>query len=646
MITCLATESARDVTAPPPAAPPHPSTPCAERSGGGAADGLVALFLLLSAVAAARRVRIKIRHAALIAVAMCAGVVPVHRDANAAGAVDPTFGSSGVLRPQLAPEDGLLMAVPLSGDRFLALACPWDYGCYRHLSLRRFARDGKFDATFGESGVAFFTLYPSYPVIVMERAGGALLLAGDDASTAGFLMAVTASGQPDPVFGGQAVLKLAQPVRALAVQADGKLLVATAPDPIECQSAGWTLQRLSASGVVDPTFGINGATTSLAVEGESGRNCDLTQIWAEPGGALVIQTSAGLRRLHSEGSLDTTFGTASGVTPAKGTVTRTTDGRFLNISGQLAAWLVRRYDVNGREDPSFGSGGVVSLDLATTMADFGSIDGYSVNRIAVLEGGDRYVASMQIEGRLKSTGEWTSGTFIVRFLSDGRVDAAFGKGGKVQLSRSAVLGNAGLFPQSDGRLIVAAGGAIYRLLSGEAPSPGLVIMGLAEPVPVVEGDRARIIVSRTGGAGTAITVSYQTVAQDALAELDFIPVSGRLSWAAGDDSDRVVEVQTVDDKVSEPNDGYPEFFSVRIAPAEGAPIVTVDEVWIGVADNEPPVALPAPPPAIPPPPIVPPTLPSGGSGGGGAIGVTEAIALLGLWLAGVLRRRMGGPAQV
>jgi hypothetical protein len=111
------------------------------------------------------------------------------------------------------------------------------------------------------------------------------------------------------------------------------------------------------------------------------------------------------------------------------------------------------------------------------------------------------------------------------------------------------------------------------------------------------------------------------VGQDAVAELDFVPVSGRLFWAAGDSSERIVEVPTVDDTMSE---AAQEYFVFRIAPADGAPIITSAETWIAVADNDPP----------PPPP---PQATQGG--GGGALGMAEALALLSVWAAGVLRRR-------
>jgi hypothetical protein len=267
------------------------------------------------------------------------------------------------------------------------------------------------------------------------------------------------------------------------------------------------------------------------------------------------------------------------------------------------------------------------------LSDFGTIDHYFVERVAAAEDGRHYYASAFVSGRLKSTGEVQSGTFILRFQADGAVDTAYGAGGKVQLGRAVQLGNRGLFTQSSGKLIVAAGGAIYRLLAGDESSPGIVSAAFADPVPVVEGGRARVVVSRTAGDSTAISVRYLTLGQDAMPDLDFLAVSGKLSWAAGDDSDRIVEVPTIDDAIDE---SVLEFLVFQIIPAEGAPVITYPQAWIPIADNDPPPSDSVPPPSSTTPPTPPQ---SGRSGGGGAIGVTDAIALLGLWAAGVLRRR-------
>ena len=558
--------------------------------------------------------------------------------ATAAGAIDPTFGSFGQI-----PPDGhfVLDVVPTSTDGLLLLSClaqDWEYSCYTSLRLRRFTRDGRLDSAFGENGVMALGTDGSGATIV-QRSNG-VLVAGRADDGSGFVAAATASGQGDPVFSGQSVLRLVQPVRALAVQGDGKLLVGTVPDSAnftECPEPGWSLQRLNSSGAIDPTFGAGSSVTSSMIDGAEERNCDLTRIWAEPSGDIVIQTAAGLRRLRGDGSLDTTFGMAGGLTANHGTITRTAEGGFISIAHATNRWVVHRFDSNGRDDPTFGSGGRVDLDVPGMLSDFGTIDEHWVERFVAVEDGKRYYASAYVAGRLKSTGEFQSGTFIFRFLADGGVDAAFGTGGKVQMSRSAVLANRGLFAQSDGKLIVAAGGAIYRLLTGDEPSPGIVSAWLAEPVPVAEGGRARIVVSRAAGTGTAISVSYQTVGQDAVAELDFLPVSGRLSWPAGDNSDRIVEVPTVDDTIGE---SAREYFVFKIAPGEGAPVITSAETWIAIADNDPPPATPVPPPPSPTPPATPSPPPQSSSGGGGgAIRMIEAVLLLGLWAAGVLRRR-------
>ena len=65
---------------------------------------------------------------------------------------------------------------------------------------------------------------------------------------------------------------------------------------------------------------------------------------------------------------------------------------------------------------------------------------------------------------------------------------------------------------------------------------------------------ARIAVERSGGERGAVSVHFQTADGSAKAGEDYTAVSGTLSWAAGDERTKIIEVPVLDDSVSEGNE--------------------------------------------------------------------------------------------
>jgi hypothetical protein len=89
---------------------------------------------------------------------------------------------------------------------------------------------------------------------------------------------------------------------------------------------------------------------------------------------------------------------------------------------------------------------------------------------------------------------------------------------------------------------------------------------------VLEGGVARIVVERSHGETGAVSVHYATADGSAHAGEDYTAASGTLTWAAGDERNKVIEVPTLDDSAQEGNE------TVRLtlsAPTGGAAIDTV-----------------------------------------------------------------------
>jgi uncharacterized delta-60 repeat protein len=150
--------------------------------------------------------------------------------------------------------------------------------------VARFNADGSLDKAFGTAGVAPQD-DPDYPDALLLQPDGKIVVAGGSqpADLRTVVTRLTADGNPDATFGmdGVASPDFAGQDQAtgLALEDDGKLLVAGHT------SAGFdfTVARLDASGVLDPSYGVGGKTT-IGFDEDAGSGDAALQ----PDGRLVI----------------------------------------------------------------------------------------------------------------------------------------------------------------------------------------------------------------------------------------------------------------------------------------------------------------------------------------------------------------------
>jgi bacillolysin len=132
-------------------------------------------------------------------------------------------------------------------------------------------------------------------------------------------------------------------------------------------------------------------------------------------------------------------------------------------------------------------------------------------------------------------------------------------------------------------------GVTYRrgAYLGPATQPGK--LQLSSPAWTAdEGTIVTVSVSRTGGVKGAVSVLYRTENGSAIAGLDYMPVTGMLTWVEGDSQPKTFKVQLLADGVAEPV----ETLSVVIEGAGGgASLGTPTRATISIRDSQ------APPPA-------------------------------------------------
>jgi uncharacterized delta-60 repeat protein len=183
-------------------------------------------------------------------------------------------------------------------------------------------------------------------------------------------------------------------------------------------------------GVLDPTFGTGGKVTTDFAGADDGAGA----VAVQPDGKLVVAGTANINgisefavaRYNSNGSPDVSFGAGGKVTTDVGgsfeavtAVTLQADGKIV-VAGGAGVGLFRdfalaRYNSDGTLDTSFGTGGKVLTDFglsAQAQSVAVQLDGkIVVGGFANIDGGDNFE--------------------LVRYNSNGTLDAGFGTAGKV-----------------------------------------------------------------------------------------------------------------------------------------------------------------------------------------------------------------------
>jgi uncharacterized delta-60 repeat protein len=237
--------------------------------------------------------------------------------------------------------------------------------------------------------------------------------------------------------------------RSVFVQADGMIVVAgqgTGPDA----SNDFAVVRYDRDGNLDATFGTGGKIlTPVGTSSDIGRS-----VFVQADGKIVVagnsNAATGISdfavvRYNSNGSFDTSFnGTGKVRTAFTGnpdtaySVTVQADGKIV-VAGSTGNrdFAVLRYNTDGTLDTGFGADKTGQITVSDPYFDIGQ---------SVL---------IQADGKIVVAGQsyTTSGNYVVRYNTDGTLDAGFGAGGKLPSFVGGLPYSAAL--QQDGKIVVA-----------------------------------------------------------------------------------------------------------------------------------------------------------------------------------------------
>ena len=256
--------------------------------------------------------------------------------------------------------------------------------------------------------------------------------------------------------------------RGVAIQADGKIVVAGSTYDLFPVFGEYALARYNPDGSLDSSFGSGGLVTSFF----GGLGCAGNALALQADGKIVVagektisfifgddgsNLDFAVARYNTDGSLDSAFGTGGVATTDYFQLNDTAAAVRVQPDGKIVAvgtsegsttsfdFAVVRYLSNGTLDNRFGQQGKVFTDLHTQQGEGASA--------AILQPDGKIIA-----GGFKSANNARNPFTLIRYNVNGKVDGAFGVGGVVTVSFGRVLqsvGGGGLALQPDGKIIAA-----------------------------------------------------------------------------------------------------------------------------------------------------------------------------------------------
>lgn len=262
------------------------------------------------------------------------------------------------------------------------------------------------DSTFGNSGSVRNSFSGGYnnAKAVAVQSDGRVLIAGESGNQMAVLRYNTDGtlddgspndSTPGDEFATDGVFKysngLASGVRAMAIQKDGKIILAAAPFTNTSPAQQyWLLVRLKANGTMDGTFG--------------------------EGGAAAMSFSIYDATLNA--------------------ITLQPDGKIVAVGGMNDDWHIARFTTTGDLDNSFNFG--------DTTVDFGGKD--EATGVGIDNAGNILVGGGAAGNGLNQK------TAVARLFPDGEIDASFGKAGKSISSSIKRVDTLNLTVLPDGRI--------------------------------------------------------------------------------------------------------------------------------------------------------------------------------------------------
>ena len=342
--------------------------------------------------------------------------------------LDTTFGSDGRVSTPVG-DIGQGEGVVIQPDGGIVTAGSRQIGLLSDFALTRHNPDGSLDTSFGTNGIAITdfggaddkaldaALTPDGGIVAVGSADPGGLVKADFA-----IARYNPDGTLNTTFGTGGIVTTdirgdADQAEAVAVQPDGKIVVAGHAATVAGQITDFALARYNPDGTLDQGFGNHGIVTT-----DIGGDDVAVALGIQADGRIVAAGSAGehiaLARYMPDGSLDPTFGTGgTTVNPGFGEVkglALTPTGGILLAGDSGGDFLLAAYRADGTPNLGFGN-------LGSVTTDFGGGGAFAENLV------------VDAQGRIILVGRTLSPTILdmalARYNPDGTLDTSFANHG-------------------------------------------------------------------------------------------------------------------------------------------------------------------------------------------------------------------------
>ncbi len=346
---------------------------------------------------------------------------------------DLNFGTNGQVISDFFLQDDVANDIVVQPDGTLVVTGYSRENSHRTFMVARYNANGTADSSFGINGHmnSWIVNANNVATSVALQPDGKIVVAGyfdSNNYNDPMVMRLTANGIPDNTFGTGGFVPFwlngqFDEFHDITMQADGKILAAGRR--WINNSYDFAVVRLLSDGTPDASFGTNGWVTtdfngayeniySLTVQPD---NKILVSGYKEPGSIYFAAA-----RYLSDGTPDVTFGTAGKVVLSSGSRVDKAYGMTLQPNGKIVLagnhhdgaineYMIARLNADGSTDNGFGTGGFTYLptqDPTDVITD----------------------VAMQADGKIVlSGGNSGSDALLVRLLTDGTADNAFGNNG-------------------------------------------------------------------------------------------------------------------------------------------------------------------------------------------------------------------------
>ena len=415
------------------------------------------------------------------------------RATPAAGVLDPTFDTDGRVSTALGPNDQSVAAVAIQPDGKIVVV-----GTTGTLSpdftVVRYNADGSLDTTFDTDGKVVVSFGGSdVATSVALQPDGKIVVAGyTNAFGKNDFAAIrlNPNGTLDATFDADGRVTVAfdfgltndDRANAVAIQADGKIVLAGSIQSSLAGDFDFGVVRLKTDGSLDTSFDTDGKRAVFFDLG--GTNEDKANaVVIQPDGKIVVGGYAqngsdfdfALARLKTDGAIDTTFDTDGlqsidfGNNDKINALALRPDGRIVaagSWDGGVSDFAVAQFTPAGALDPTFGgAGGGFAAGSGKANVFFGT----------GIASGQEFATgvAVQPDGKVVVSGysnvafPGLSNDFAVaRLLANGSgFDPTFGHDGEALVNFGADEKASGLALQPDGKIVVA--GTLVSGLGGE-----------------------------------------------------------------------------------------------------------------------------------------------------------------------------------